>query len=153
MHEPHPSRGNIGEIAAYLWEHIFECVVESIMAHKTTPTRVAVLDAVERVNAELRELIGHLAESPALTPNEIAQTVAAVETAGRLMDAARIPHRAAPLATEPGMPERLGFTSPVTAVAALCGIREASARARVRVATGISNDITIAGVPIPPTHP
>ncbi|MGV8883346.1 MAG: DUF222 domain-containing protein [Rhodoglobus sp.] len=122
------------------------------MAHNPTPTRTPVLDAAERVNLELRGLLAELAATPALSAGEIASTIAAVETAGRLMDAARV-RAAAPLATEPGIPEQLGFTSPVTAVAALCGIKETSARARVRVATGISNDITIAGVPIPATHP
>ena len=122
------------------------------MAQNPRSIRTAVQDAVERVNEDLRELLDHLAESPALTANQIAETVGAIETAGRLMDAARV-RAAAPLATEPGMPEQLGFTSPVTAVAGLCGIKETSARARVRVATGISSDITIAGVPIPATHP
>ncbi|MGV8882983.1 MAG: DUF222 domain-containing protein [Rhodoglobus sp.] len=122
------------------------------MAHNPTPTRTTVQDAVERVNADLRDLLDQLAAIPALNAAEAASTIAAVETVGRLADAARV-RAAAPLATEPGMPEQLGFTSPVTAVAALCSIKETSARARIRVATGISNDITIAGVPIPATHP
>ena len=131
---------------------MFESMIESTMAHNPTPTRTAVQDAIERVNADLRDLLDQLTGSPALNAAEAASTIAAVETAGRLIDAARV-RAAAPLATQPGMPEQLGFTSPVTAVAALCGIKETSARARVRVATGISNDITIAGVPIPATHP
>lgn len=122
------------------------------MAHNPTTTRTAMQDAVERVNTDLRDLLDQLTESPTLNAAEAASTIAAVESAGRLMDAARI-RAAAPLATQPGMPEQLGFTSAVTAVAALCCIKETSARARIRVATSISNDITIAGVPIPATHP
>ncbi|MGV8883081.1 MAG: DUF222 domain-containing protein, partial [Rhodoglobus sp.] len=122
------------------------------MAHNPTPTRTTVQDAVERVNADLRDLLDQLAAIPALNAAEAASTIAAVETVGRLADAARV-RAAAPLATEPGMPEQLGFTSSVTAVAALCGIKETSARARIRIAAGISNDITIAGVPIPAAHP
>ena len=127
-------------------------MVESNMAHNPTTTRTAVQDAVERVNTELRDLLDQLTTVPALNAAEVASTVAAVESVGQLADAARV-RAAAPLATEPGMPEQLGFISAVTAVAALCCIKETSARARIRVAAGISNDITIAGVPIPATHP
>lgn len=117
------------------------------MAHTATPTS-PVQDAVERVSAELRDLLRQLAGMPPAPAADIAALIATVEGAGRLMDAVRV-RAAAPLVCSPGVPHELGFTSAVDAVAALCGIREASARSRVRVATGVSEDLSISGAPLP----
>lgn len=122
------------------------------MAPNPSPTATSVLDSVERVNVELRGLLGQLAAMQSGGAAAVAEAIAAVESAGRLMDAARV-RVATPLVCEPAMPERLGFTSAVSAVAALCGIRETSARARVRVAAGVSDDLTITGAPLPAAHP
>lgn len=122
------------------------------MAVNPSPTRTSVLDSVERVSAELRGLLSQLSVMPAAGAAEIAETITAVEGAGRLMDAARV-RVATTLACEPGMPEQLGFTSSVAAIAALCGIRETSARSRVLVATGVSDDLTISGAAMPAAHP
>ena len=45
---------------------MFECMVESNMAHNPTSTRTAVLDVVERVTTELRDLLDQLTTAPAL---------------------------------------------------------------------------------------
>jgi len=122
------------------------------MTNTPSPTRTPVLESVARVNAELRELLNRLAVLPALSATDAAEFVLAVETTGRLVDAARV-RVAAPLACEPGLPERLGFTSAIDAIAALCGIRETAARSRVRVAVGVSEDLTITGAPLPSAYP
>lgn len=121
------------------------------MAHTSTPTTNSVRDAVERVNAELRNLLDRVAEMPPGSPAETAELIATVEGAGRLMDTARV-RATASLVSSPGVPQELGFTSAIDAVAALCGIREASARNRVRVATGVSADLAISGAPLPAAH-
>ncbi len=83
------------------------------MAQRTTPAP-EVLEAVVRVSAELRDLVGLLAGSTV----GCAETIVAVEAAGRLMDAARV-HAAAPLAADPAQAERMGYPSTTAAVSAL----------------------------------
>ena len=123
------------------------------MAHIPTGNSISQLkSAVERVNTDLQQLLDVLAAMPATGSDASSEAVMIVEAAGRLMDAARV-RVAAPLACTPGLPEQLGFTSAVSAIAALCGIRESSARARVRVAGGVSDDLTITGAPLPAPHP
>jgi len=132
---------------------MFYFVVEFTMAHIPTGNSISQLkSSVERVTADLQQLLDVLAAMPATGSDSSSEAIMIVEAAGRLMDAARV-RVAAPLACTPGLPEQLGFTSAVAAIAALCGIRETSARARVRVAGGVSDDHTITGAPVPAPHP
>jgi 5-methylcytosine-specific restriction protein A len=105
-----------------------------------------VLDAVSRVSVELRSLVDLLG---AATP--CPETIAAVEAAGRLMDAARV-RVAAPLARDPLAAEHLGFASAVAAVASLAQVSERTARVRLGLAGDITADLSISGAPIPPAR-
>lgn len=119
------------------------------MATHSTPVTSAVQESVQRVCAELTSLLAILGE---ISPREAVDAVAAIERAGRLVDAARV-RAAAPLVGDMALIESLAFTSPTAAIAALCGIREASARCRVRIATSVSDDLTITGAPLPAPCP
>ena len=117
---------------------------------KAADTGAAVSAAVARVSVELEGLVSLLsmgAGSP-----EVLGVLAAVERAGRLMDAARV-HAAAPLARDRLEAERLGFPSPVAAVATTAQISERAARARLVLAEAITPDLSISGCPLPPQHP
>lgn len=119
------------------------------MANDPTPATSAVQESVRRVCAELTSLLDILTD---VSPDDAVDAVTEIERAGRLMDAARV-RAAAPLVGDPAVVESLGFASPTAAVAALCGIREASARCRVRIATSVSDDLTITGAPLPAPCP
>ena len=108
----------------------------------------AVLAAVQRVSTELSELVNLLSSGPS---TDVAGTVAAVEAAGRLMDAARV-HAAMPLADRVES-ERLGFATPRAAVATLAQVSERTAAARLALAAAITPDLSITGAPLPPSHP
>jgi len=112
-------------------------------------TPAAVMAAVERVSVELTGLVALLASGT--SSNAVAETIAAVESAGRLMDAARV-HAAAPLARDCAAAELLGFASPAAAVATLAQISERTARCRLGVAEAISPDASVSGAPLPPAH-
>jgi hypothetical protein len=113
---------------------------------QTSAPAPEVLDAVARVTTELRSLVALLtAASPC------PETIAAVEAAGRLMDAARI-RVTAPLARDPLAAEHLGYASPVAAVASLAQISERNARVRLALASEITPDLSISGAPLPPVR-
>ncbi len=117
------------------------------MAQNLTPA-VTVADAAARVSAELRELLGLLAGCSATS----AETIVAVEAAGRLMDAARV-HAVAPLGADPVLAERMGYPSAIAAVSCLAQVSQRSARERLRVAASISEDRSITGAVLPPLLP
>lgn len=122
------------------------------MAPPDVSTHTVMLDAaINSVNRELRALLKIVESTPANTAS-IAHSVAAVENAGRLMDAARV-RVVAPLVTRPDLVDALGHTSASSAVATLATIREASARERIKVATAVSDDLSITGVPLAATLP
>jgi 5-methylcytosine-specific restriction endonuclease McrA len=102
-----------------------------------------VLDAVSRVSAELQSLVALLGQTVPCP-----ETIAAVEAAGRLMDAARI-RVAAPLARDPLAAEHLGFASAVAAVSSLAQVSERTARTRLCLASNITPDRSISGAPLP----
>jgi 5-methylcytosine-specific restriction protein A len=103
-------------------------------------------DAVSRVSAELRSLIALLGAA-----EPCPETIAAVEAAGRLMDAARV-RVAAPLARDRLAAERLGYASAVAAVASLAQVSERTARIRLALAAEITPDRSISGAPLPPAR-
>jgi hypothetical protein len=110
----------------------------------STASTADVLAAVARVSKELEGLVSLLVSVRA-SP----ETVVAVESAGRLMDAARV-WAAAPL--DRSAAEKLGFASPTAAVAALAQISERTARQRLALAEGIAPDVSVSGSPLPPRH-
>jgi 5-methylcytosine-specific restriction protein A len=102
--------------------------------------------AITRVTAELHTLIALInSETPT------ADTIAAVESAGRLMDAARV-RVAAPLACDPGAAERLGYATSMDAVAAIAQVSRLTARTRLTIAQGVTPEVTLTGAPLPPSH-
>lgn len=105
---------------------------------------------VDVVVRELATLTAILRTQDAGSP--IADAIAAVESAGRMMDCARV-RVLAPLVGDALMAERLGFASPVAAVASLARISERSARARLAVASAVCEDLSITGAPLPAPHP
>ena len=109
----------------------------------------AVETAVERVAAELEGLVAALAARPA---SAVADTIAAVEAAGRLMDASRV-LAVAPLARDGREAERLGFTSSTAAVATLAQVSERTARARLTLAENVAPELSVTGAPLPPCRP
>ncbi len=112
------------------------------------PIQLSLTEAIERVCEGLRDVLVVLDEGG----HPLAETIAAVESAGRLMDAARV-RAAAPLARDALAAERLGHASPTAAVATIAGITEKAARERLCVAAGVSPDRSISGAPLPAAHP
>ncbi len=104
---------------------------------------------VEAVARELRTLIELLADCG---PAPVADVIAAVESAGRLMDCARV-RALAPLVNNVVLAERLGHVSPTSAVASIARISERSARGRLAVASAVSANLAITGAPISAPHP
>lgn len=115
------------------------------MNHPTTISR-----QVDVVARELSALIGLLSSEMAAAP--IADAIAAVEFAGRLLDCARV-RVLAPLVGDTVLAEHLGYTSPIAAVASIAHISERSARARLKVAAAVCADRAITGAPLPAPHP
>ena len=109
----------------------------------------AVETAVERVAAELEGLVAALTACPA---SAVADTIAAVEAAGRLMDASRV-LAVAPLARDTREAERLGFASSTAAVATLAQVSERAARARLTLAENVAPELSVTGAPLPPRRP
>ena len=105
---------------------------------------------VDVVARELSKLNGLLADECSGLP--LAEAIALVESAGRLMDCARV-RVVAPLVGDPLLAERLGFASPIAAVASLARISERSARGRLTVAAAVCPDRAITGAPLPAPHP
>jgi 5-methylcytosine-specific restriction protein A len=112
---------------------------------RNRPAAPEVLAAVDRAAAEVTELIGLLSQQSGPS----AETIAAVEYVGRLIDAARI-RAAAPLVSDPRATEELGFANPVATLAALAQVSDQTARARIVVAGATSPDLSISGAPLPP---
>ena len=112
------------------------------------PTTIA--DQVDVVARELSRLNELLSAENAVVP--IADAIGLVESAARLMDCARV-RVLAPLVTEPVLAERLGYASPIAAVAALARISERSARARLKVAAAVTSDSSLTGATLPAPHP
>lgn len=106
------------------------------------PTRM------ESISRELSGLVEGLSAGSAGSYATIADAIAAVEAAGRLMDAVRV-RVLAPLIANPAEAERLGFASPIAAVASIARISERSARARLKVATGVCPSAGVTGAPLP----
>lgn len=79
-----------------------------------------------------------------------ADALVAVERLGRVVDAARV---AAAGRVSAGESERLGFASPIAAVATLARVSEKTARARLRVAAATREDRSLTGAPLPPALP
>ncbi|CAN5260894.1 HNH endonuclease signature motif containing protein [soil metagenome] len=113
------------------------------------PTAVDLLAAVERASHEVGALVSLLGDGAALAASEV---VPAVEGLGRLVDAARV-LVTAPLARDRVEAERLGFASPVAAVATLAQVSERTARARLTLAEHVTPDVSVTGAPLPPQHP
>ncbi len=111
------------------------------------PTIASQVDAVAR---ELSALIDLLADERAVAP--IADAIAVVESVGRLVDCARV-RVLGPIVGNPALVERLGYASPIAAVAALARISERSARARLKVAAAVCPDRSITGAPLSAPHP
>ncbi|MBG6055492.1 hypothetical protein IWX81_001915 [Salinibacterium sp. CAN_S4] len=111
------------------------------------PTISRQVDAVAR---ELTTLIDLLRDETATYP--VADAMVAVETAGRLMDCARV-RVLAPIVGDPGIVERLGYASSIAAVASLARISERSAAARLRVAAAVCGEKTLTGGSLPAPRP
>ena len=107
------------------------------------------MDVIAR---ELSTLMDLLSDETGVTP--VADLIAAVESAGRLVDCARV-RALAPLvgdAVSSGgavLAERLGYSSPTAAVASIARISERSARARLSVAAAVRPRTSITGAPLP----
>lgn len=112
------------------------------------PTTLA--SQVNVVARELSSLIELLSADIAAYP--IADAVALVESAGRLMDCARV-RVLGPLAAEPVLAERLGYSSATAAVASIAHISERSAGTRLKVAAVVSCDRALTGAVVPARHP
>ena len=112
-----------------------------------SPTIASLVDAVAR---ELSALIDLLADERTVAP--IADAIAVVESVGRLVDCARV-RVLAPIVSNPPLVERLGYSSPIAAVASLARISERSARARLKVAAAVCPDRAITGAPLAAQHP
>ncbi len=117
------------------------------MALETTPA-LPLVESLGRIAAEIGLVIDALGSDA----HASADLVAAVESVGRLADAARI-RVAAPLAANPTAVEKLGFTSPVAAIATVAQVSERTARARVAVASAVSPSRSLSGAPLPPALP
>ncbi|CAN5124954.1 hypothetical protein BH11ACT5_BH11ACT5_02710 [soil metagenome] len=105
--------------------------------------------ALERVTAELEGLVAALAARPGAA---VADTIAAVEAAGRLMDAARV-LAVAQLARDTREAEKLGFASSTAAVATLAQVSERTARARLALAESVTPDVSVTGAVLEPRRP
>ena len=110
----------------------------------------AITAQVDVVARELAVLIGLLGDG--CGPYPVAEAIAAVESAGRLMDCARV-RVLAPITGDPVLAERLGYASPSAAVASLARISERSAGARLRVAGAVCSDRALTGASLPAPHP
>ena len=105
------------------------------------------VDVVARELAVLIDLLGD-----ECGPHSVADAITAVESAGRLMDCARV-RVLAPITGDPVIAERLGYASPSAAVASLARISERSAGARLRVAGAVCSDRALTGASLPAPYP
>lgn len=116
------------------------------------PTIATQVDAVARELTALIGLLGSGSGSGSVDAVSIADATAAVESVGRLVDCARV-RVIAPLVSDPSLVVRLGYASPITAVASIARISERSARARLKVAAAVSPELAITGAALPAPHP
>lgn len=105
---------------------------------------------VDAVARELTTLIDLLCDETAVYP--VADAMVMVETAGRLMDCARV-RALAPVVGDSVIIERLGYASSIAAVASLARISERSAAARLRVAAAVCGDRALTGCSLPAPRP
>ncbi|WP_397545312.1 hypothetical protein, partial [Salinibacterium sp.] len=115
----------------------------------------AITHQVDAVARELSALIDLLRDDHAFvagSASALAEAIAAVEGAGRLMDCARV-RVLAPLVDNSLLAERLGYASPTAAVAAVARISERSARTRLAVAGAVSEHRALSGALLPAERP
>lgn len=111
--------------------------------------RASVADAAELARTAVKDLLDLIEHG---APGDVVEVLTAVESVGRLADAARV-SAAAPLASNATLVERLGFTSATDAVSVFARISRPSARARVIVSAAVSADRSISGAELPPQRP
>ncbi|MDJ0334294.1 DUF222 domain-containing protein [Salinibacterium sp. G-O1] len=114
------------------------------MVHPST-----IAGQVQAVAHEVAALVELLCDENATYP--VADAVAMVESAGRLMDCARV-RVLAPIVGDSAIAERLGYASPIAAVASLARISERSAGARLKVAAAVCADRGLTGGSLPAPH-
>ena len=119
------------------------------MAPVATSTRIADLDDAAATATEALNDLLHAIPTSVESATDASAAIETIEALGRLVDAARI-RVLAPLVGEPIFVERLGYASPRAAVAAIAGIREASAGARLRIASAVTPETALPGVILPP---
>jgi Domain of unknown function (DUF222) len=115
----------------------------------------AITHQVDVVARELSVLIDLFRGDHALAAaaaGAVADAIAAVESAGRLMDCARV-RVLAPLINSPALVEQLGHASPGAAVAAVACISERSARTRLTIAEAVCEDTTLSGAVMAAARP
>jgi hypothetical protein len=115
----------------------------------------AITHQVDVVARELSVLIDLFRGDHALaaaSAGAVADAIAAVESAGRLMDCARV-RVLAPLINSPALVEQLGHASPGAAVAAVACISERSARTRLTIAEAVCEDTTLSGAVMAAARP
>jgi len=124
------------------------------------PTVATQVDAVAR---ELTALIALLGGAPGsacsasglldgVNAESLVDAIVLVESAGRLVDCARV-RVLAPLVSDPVLAVRLGYASPIPAVASIARISERSARARLKVAAAVNPERSLTGAALPAPHP
>ncbi|MGV8882880.1 MAG: DUF222 domain-containing protein [Rhodoglobus sp.] len=110
------------------------------------------LEEMNDVVATAQQAVQELLQAIPLTANsaeEAAQAIDAIEGLGRLVDAARV-RVLAPLVGDLHLVEQLGHASPGAAVAAIAGVRESAARARLRIASAVTPETALTGAILPP---
>lgn len=108
-------------------------------------------EAVRRLCADAEVLVDLLGDDSPADDADRAEFIAAVERAGRLLDAARV-LAVRPLAADRGVAERLGFASSMAAIATLARVSERTAGDRLRLAEGTMPDRSVSGASLPPRH-
>ena len=119
------------------------------MALAAASTRTADLDDAAATATEALTTVLHAIPTSVESATDASAAIETIEALGRLVDAARI-RVLAPLVGEPVFVERLGYASPRAAVAAIAGIREASAGARLRIASAVTPETALTGAILPP---
>ena len=102
---------------------------------------------VSRISASIDELVAVVREGD----DPSVETVATVEMLGRLIDSARV--AAAMPFVDTMASEKLGFATPIAAVASIAQVSQRTARERLAVAAVTRPDLSIVGAPLPPQYP
>ena len=119
------------------------------MALPAASTRTADLDDAAATATDALTTVLRAIPTSVESATDASAAIETIEALGRLIDAARI-RVLAPLVGEPVFVERLGYASPRAAVAAIAGVREASAGARLRIATAVTPETALTGAILPP---